>query len=193
MKKWTMVILLAGLAYGLGGQAAETPLNWPGVETAWKTVAANLSDTAAIDQFLTLLPATGKAAGIAGEGAATVALIGQSISALENLIAGTGEPSAVRLCLGLLTLAPAEMETRLYRIVGGAIPYNPRGFLTELNLQRPRVPSLENLLGSYRFDMPGDKAGQQIEKKLRYNVIDAVEEKPLKDIKSECLKVLKKL
>jgi len=42
-------------------------------------------------------------------------------------------------------------------------------------------------------DIPDDTLAQELEKKLRIKSLESVEEKPLKSLRNECIKILKKL
>lgn len=81
----------------------------------------------------------------------------------------------------------------LNKIIGNLIAFNPRLFLEELSAHRDLFPTLDPILGSFLRDMANDPAAKDQEKKLRIQSLESVEEKPLKSLRNECIKVLKKL
>jgi hypothetical protein len=105
----------------------------------------------------------------------------------------SGNPNAVKLGFRLFTISYGAFEVGLNKILGSLIAFNPRVFLEELGAHRGLFPSLEPVLGSYLRDIPDDAVARDLEKKLRIKSLESVEDKPLKSLRSECIKILKKL
>ena len=104
-----------------------------------------------------------------------------------------GNPNAIKLGFRLHTVSYGAFEVGLNKILGSLIAFNPRLFLEELGANRGLITNLEGILGSYLRDIPDDKVAQEMEKKLRIKSLETIDEKPLKSLRNECIKILKKL
>lgn len=184
-----LVMLLAAVT-ALSAQAGSPAVNWTGLEEAWNAYYAAPSEDGA-GVLLGLLPASEKVLDLK-DGFTVVNAISEHLGVLEGEIY-SGNPNAVKLGFRLHTVSYGAFEIALNKILGSLIAFNPRMFLEELGAQRGLFPSLDPILGSYLRDMANDTVAQELEKKLRIKALESVEEKPLKTLRNECIKILKKL
>ncbi len=104
----------------------------------------------------------------------------------------SGDHDALKIAFRLLTIADADIEKELAKILGNLVRFNARLFLQELQNHRDLVPDLSVLLCSYLEVPDMEEAAQELEQKSRISALGYVENEELKDIKKECIKTLKK-
>ena len=114
------------------------------------------------------------------------------LSILEETIY-TGETNSAKLGFRLFTISSGPFETALNRIIGNLIRFNTMLFLQELSGQRDFFTTLEPIVGSFINDYPEDPAARELERKMRIKALENVEDKSLKSLRNECIKILKKL
>ncbi len=165
-------------------------VDWKGLEEAWNAYYVAPSEEGA-QKMLALLPGNVKIMEIK-DGFLLINSIYDHLGVLEGEIY-SGNPNAVKLGFQLFTVSYGAFEVGLNKILGSLIAFNPRLFLEELEAHRGLFPSLDPVLGSYLRDIPDDAVARELEKKLRIKSLESVEEKPLKSIRNECIKILKKL
>jgi hypothetical protein len=181
---WTMSILPVF--------AQDNPsFDWKSFDESWKSYASDPSDENARKVY-NLLPPTGFVPNAAADGTAVVDEILRTFQVLEGKIADKNR-DAVRLGFRLVAVATGALANALNRSLGNFVGFDPRMFLEELGSHRDLFPSLEPLLGSFRVDDTMDATGRELERKYRINVLDGVEDKSLKPLKDECVKILKKI
>jgi hypothetical protein len=105
----------------------------------------------------------------------------------------SGNPNAIKLGFRLFTISYGTLEVGLNKIIGNLIAFNPRLFLEELAANRDLFLSLDPILGSFLREIPEDTAARELEKNLRIKSLQSVEDKPLKSLRNECIKIIKKL
>jgi hypothetical protein len=171
-------------------QTGSPAVDWKGLEEAWNAYYANPSEAGA-EKMLNLLPGNVKITDIR-EGFLVVNSIYDHLGVLEGEIY-SGNPNSIKLGFRLFTISYGTFEVGLNRIVGNLIAFNPRIFLEELAAHRDLFPTLEPILGSYLKYTTEDPFARELEKKLRIKSLEAVEEKPLKSLRNECIKMLKKM
>lgn len=171
-------------------QTASPAVDWKGLEEAWNAYFAAPSDAGA-EKVLNLLPANTKILDIK-DGFLIINSIYDHLGALEGEMYA-GKPTAVRLAFRLFTISYGAFEVGLNKILGSLIAFNPKIFLEELALQRDLLPTLEPILGSYLKDIPDDPLAQDLERRMRIKSLESVEDKTLKSLRNECIKILKKL
>jgi hypothetical protein len=188
------IFLIAGflfmLAWGGNPQTGAPVLDWKGLEEAWKNYAAGPSGDGA-KKVLDLLAANAKITDIK-DGVLIINAIYDQLGILESEIYA-GEANAVKLGFRFFSISSGPFEEALNRIIGNLIRFNARLFLEELANHRYLITSLNSIVGSFLKDFPDDQAARTLEKKLRINALEAVEEKALKSLRNECIKILKKL
>ncbi len=182
--------LMIAAAAALGAQTASPAVDWKGLEEAW-TAYYNAPSEEGAGKMLRLLPAGQKIADIK-DGFLVVNSIFEHLGVLEGEMY-SGNPNAIKLGFRLYTVSYGTFEVGLNKILGSLIAFNPRLFLEELSAQRNLFPSLDAILGSYLREIPEDPVAQQLEKKLRIKALETVEDKTLKSLRGECIKILKKL
>jgi hypothetical protein len=187
-------ILLFGLllAMALVGQTqtAQVSMDWQGIEAAWKTYKENPIAANAL-KISNLLPNNVKITETR-DGFLIINTIFDQLAVLEEAIY-SGEPNAIKLAFRLCTISYGTFETALNRIIGNLIRFKTGLFLEELVNQRTLFPTLDPLVGSFINDFPDDPAALELERKLRINALEAVEDKALKTLRNECIKILKRL
>jgi hypothetical protein len=181
------MILSASTGYAQIGTPA---VDWKGLEDAWNAYYPAPNDAAA-EKMLSLLPGNVKILDIK-DGFLVINSIFDHLGVLEGEIY-SGNPSAVKLGFRLFTVSYGTFEVGLNKIMGNLIAFNPRMFLEELSAHRDLFQSLDPILGSYLRDTPNDPVAQELERKLRIKALETVAEKPLKSLRNECIKILKKL
>jgi hypothetical protein len=182
--------LMIMAATALGAQSGSPALDWKGLEAAWTAYYPAPSEEGA-GKVLALLPANQKIADIK-DGFLVVNAIFEHLGVLEGEMY-SGNPNAIKLGFRLYTVSYGTFEVGLNKILGSLIAFNPRLFLEELLANRDLFPSLNPVLGSYLRDIPDDPVAQELEKKLRIKALETVEDKVLKPLRAECIKILKKL
>jgi len=181
------LLALLGAGNPLG---AQTAVAWAGIETAWNVYYMNPSEAGA-EKLLQLLPGTEKILDIK-DGFAVVNAISDHLGILEGEIYA-GNPNAVKLGFRLLTISYGAFEVSLNKILGNLISYNPRLFLEELAAHRNLFLILDPVVASFVNEISNDPATRELEKKLRIKSLESVEDKTLKSLRNECIKLLKKL
>lgn len=169
---------------------AQTAVDWQGLEAAWNAYYLNPSEEGA-GKLLQLLPGSVKILDIK-DGFLVVNSISDHLGVLEGEIYA-GNPNAIRLGFRLLTISYGAFEVALNRIIGNLIAYNPRIFLEELAANRSLFLILDPVVASFLREFPNDQAAQDLEKNLRIKSLESVEDKALKSLRNECIKILKKL
>jgi len=178
------------LATAAGTAQTAPAVDWKGLEEAWNAYYIAPSEEGA-QKMLGLLPGNVKIMEIK-DGFLLINSIYDHLGVLEGEIY-SGNPNAVKLGFRLFTISYGAFEVGLNKILGSLIAFNPRLFLEELGAHRDLFPSLETVLGSYLRDIPNDAVARDLEKKLRIKSLESVEDKPLKSLRNECIKILKKL
>lgn len=188
-----LILILTAAAYAQE-QAQPTAFDWKALDGAWKTLE-NDATAETVDKLLAVLPTAAITPELKADPAAAplLVLVGNEIGLLESMIIGENNRNAAKCAFRLLAVADPTLEAKIYKLIGNIIPFNARVFLEELNENRALVTNLEALLSSFKLDKPDDTTGHETARKLRYNAIDNIEEKALKAVKGECLKILKKL
>ncbi|HOW45007.1 MAG TPA: hypothetical protein PK919_07535 [Candidatus Aminicenantes bacterium] len=181
---WLLLATAAGLA-----QTPPAP-DWKALEDNWNAYYAEPNEEVA-QKLIALLPDGAKVMDIK-DGFTVLNSINDHLGVLEGEIY-SGNPAAVKLGFRLFTIAYGGFEVNLNKIMGNLIAFNPRIFLEELGANRDLFPNLETLLGSFLRDTASDAVARDLEKKLRIKSLESVEEKSLKALRSECIKILKKL
>jgi hypothetical protein len=171
-------------------QTGSPAVDWKGLEEAWNAYYANPSEAGA-EKMLNLLPGNVKITDIR-EGFLVVNSIYDHLGVLEGEIY-SGNPNSIKLGFRLFTISYGSFEVGLNRIVGNLIAFNPSIFLEELAAHRDLFPTLEPILGSYLRYTTEDPVARELEKKLRIKSLEAVAEKPLKSLRNECIKMLKRM
>ncbi len=191
-RRLTVIGACAWLA--LAGPAAfaqaQPAVDWKGLEEAWTQYYISPSEELA-QKLLGLLPNGAKILDIK-DGFTALNAINDHLGVLEGEVY-SGQANAVKLGFRLFTIAYGGFEVNLNKIMGNLIAFNPRMFLEELQAHRDLFPALDGLLGSYLRDTANDATARSLEQKLRIKALESVEEKALKAIRSECIKILKKL
>lgn len=118
-------------------------------------------------------------------------LISNNLNILESQIF-SGNRNALKVAFRLFTIADKELEEELGKILGNLIRYNAKNLLEELKNHRDLVPYLSLIACSFQFTLRGDINGQELEKKARLKALEYVDRDDLKEIKKECIKILKK-
>jgi hypothetical protein len=178
------------LATAAGTAQTAPAVDWKGLEEAWNAYYVAPSEEGA-QKMLDLLPGNAKIMEIK-DGFLLINSIFDHLGVLEGEIY-SGNPNAVKLGFQLFTISYGAFEVGLNKILGSLIAFNPRLFMEELGAHRGLFPSLEPVLGSYLRDIPDDAVARELEKKLRIKSLESVEDKPLKSLRNECIKILKKL
>ncbi|MCX6556303.1 MAG: hypothetical protein NTW95_02565 [Candidatus Aminicenantes bacterium] len=180
-----LALLWAGNPLG-----AQTAVDWAGIETAWNVYYMNPSEAGA-EKLVQLLPGTTKILDIK-DGFTVVNAISDHLGVLEGEIYAGG-PNAVKLGFRLLTISYGAFEVSLDKILGNLISYNPKLFLEELAAHRNLFLILDPIVASFVNEIPNDPAARELEKNLRIKSLESVEDKTLKSLRNECVKLLKKL
>jgi hypothetical protein len=173
-----------------GAQTSSPAMDWKGLEEAWNAYFMAPSEEGAA-RMLNFLPANVKVLDIK-DGFMVLNSIFDHLGVLEGEMY-SGNPNAIKLGFRLHTVSYGAFEVGLNKILGSLIAFNPRLFLEELGANRGLITNLEGILGSYLRDIPDDKVAQEMEKKLRIKSLETIDEKPLKSLRNECIKILKKL
>lgn len=182
------LLLLTALAGN--AQTGLPAVDWKGLEEAWNAYYASPSEAGA-EQMLNLLPGSVKITDIK-DGFLLINSISDHLGVLEGEIY-SGNPNAIKLGFRLFTISYGTFEIALNKIIGNLISFNPRLFLEELTAHRDLFLSLDPILGSFLREIPNDPVARDLEKKLRIKSLESVEGKPLKSLRNECIKILKKL
>jgi len=182
-------MLLASVLFG-NPQVAQVTLDWPGLEAAWTAYYQNPSEAGA-EKLLQLLPGTVKIIDIK-DGFLVVNAIVDHLGVLEGEIYA-GNPFAIKLGFRLLTIAYGASEVALNKILGNLIAFNPRLFLEALAAHRSLFLALDPIVASFTRDTSDDPTAHDLEKKLRIKSLESVEDKTLKSLRNECIKILKRL
>lgn len=194
MNQRKTVVCLFGLLFlaALNGaaQTAAATVDWKGLEEAWNAYYAAPSEDGA-DKMLKLLPGIVKIIDIK-DGFLVINAINDHLSVLEGEIY-SGSPNAIKLGFRLYTVSYGTLEVALNKIIGNLISFYPRLFLEELDVHRELIFSLDPILGSFVREMANDPAAQELEKKLRIKSLEGVEDKALKNLRNECIKIIKNL
>lgn len=188
------LIVAAVIPLSAHGQQAEptvmATLDWAQLESSWKAYReAPGPDTAAA--VLVLLPISGKASDPDNQGAAFRQMIDSQLNFLDERLLIENDQPAAAISFRLLTIASGELEKKLELMLGRFLMFSPRIFLTELKNYRQAVSHLEVILTSYKFDGSLNAESFDLERKHRVKLLEEIEDKELKDIKKECLKILK--
>ena len=176
------------LSTATGFAQAPATVDWNGLAEAWSQYYAAPSEENA-QKMLILLPVAEKIMDIKN-GFDVINSINDHLGVLEGEVY-SGNPTSVKLGFRLITIAYGALELNMNKILGNLIAFNPRMFLEQLQAHRDLFPSLEPLLGSYLRDPANDAVARELEKKLRTKALESVEDKDLKAIRKECVKVLK--
>jgi len=181
-----LLVLSAAAGYAQTAPAVD----WKGLEESWNSYYSSPSEENA-QKMLNLLPGNVKIMDIK-DGFLVINAIYDHLGMLEGEMY-SGNPNAIKLGFRLFTISYGAFEIGLNKVLGSLIAFNPRMFLEELGSHRSLFPSLDPILGSYLRDIPNDAVAQELEKKLRIKSLESVEDKPLKSLRNECIKILKKL
>ena len=182
-----MLIMSAAAGYAQTGSPA---VDWKGLEETWSAYYTAPSEAGA-EKMLNLLPGNQKIMDIK-DGFLVINSIFDHLGVLEGEIY-SGNPNAIKLGFRMFSISYGTFELALNKVVGNLIAFNPKLFLEELAAHRDLFPSLDPILGSYLRDTPSDPVAQELENKLRVKSLESVLDKPLKSLRNECIKVLKKL
>ena len=182
--------LLLTLALVGNPQTAQVAMDWQGLEEAWNAYYPNPSEAGA-EKMLNLLSSNVKITDIK-DGFLLIDSIYDHLGVLEGEIY-SGNPNAIKLGFRLFAISYGTFEVALNKIIGNLIAFNPRLFLKELAAQRGLFLSLDPIVTSFLREIPNDPVAQDREKKLRIKSLESVEEKPLKSLRNECIKILKRL
>ena len=182
-----MLIMSAAAGYAQTGSPA---VDWKGLEETWSAYYTAPSEAGA-EKMLNLLPGNQKIMDIK-DGFLVINSIFDHLGVLEGEIY-SGNPNAIKLGFRMFSISYGTFELALNKVVGNLIAFNPKLFLEELAAHRDLFPSLDPILGSYLRDTPADPVAQELENKLRVKSLESVLDKPLKSLRNECIKVLKKL
>ncbi len=187
----TLGLLVWTAAAGWGyAQTGSPAVDWKGLEEAWNAYYSSPSEASA-EKMLSLLPGNAKILDIK-DGFLVINSIYDHLGVLEGEMY-SGNPKAIKLGFRLFTVSYGAFEVSLNKILGSLIAFNPKLFLEELAAHRGLFQTLDPILGSYLRDIPDDPVAQTLEKKLRIKALESIEDKPLKSLRNECIKVLKKL
>jgi hypothetical protein len=194
MNQRKTVVCLLGLlvmaALNGGAQTAGTPVDWKALEAAWNAYYVAPSEDGAA-QMLRLLPGTAKIIDIK-DGFSVINSIADHLGILEGEIY-SGNPNAIKLGFRLFTISFGTMEVALNKIIGNLISFYPKLFLQELDIHRDLFILLDPILGSFLSDPSMDAAAKELEKNLRIRSLESVEDKTTKNLRNECIKILKKM
>jgi hypothetical protein len=194
MSQRLITLLAAGLLLAItllgSPQTAKVTMDWQGLEAAWKIYKDNPVGENAL-KISNLLPNNVKITEIR-DGFLIINMIYDQLYVLEEAIYA-GEPNAVRLGFRLYTISYGAFESALNKIIGKLICYKTTLFLEELSNQRDLYPSLDPIVGSFINDYPDDPAGFELEKNMRIKALEYVDNKALKSLRNECIKILKRL
>ncbi|MBN2346768.1 MAG: hypothetical protein JXO51_10305 [Candidatus Aminicenantes bacterium] len=182
--------ILLWMASAGNAQTGSPTVNWDGLGEAWNAYYTAPSEEGAA-RMLGLLPGNVKILDIK-DGFLVINSIYDHLSVLEGEMY-SGRPNAIKLGFRLHTVSYGAFEIALNKVLGNLIAFNPKLFLEELSYHRNLIPNLEPILGSYLRDVGTDDVARELEKKLRIKSLESVEEKSLKSLRNECIKVLKKL
>lgn len=182
------LLLLTALAGN--AQTGSPAVDWKGLKEAWNAYYATPSEAGA-EKMLNLLPGSVKITDIK-DGFLLINSISDHLGVLEGEIY-SGNPNAIKLGFRLFTISYGTFEIALNKIIGNLIAFNPKLFLEELTAHRDLFLSLDPILGSFLREIPNDPVAQDLEKKLRIKSLESVGDKPLKSLRNECIKILKKL
>lgn len=182
------LLLLTALAGN--AQTGSPAVDWKGLKEAWNAYYATPSEAGA-EKMLNLLPGSVKITDIK-DGFLLINSISDHLGVLEGEIY-SGNPNAIKLGFRLFTISYGTFEIALNKIIGNLIAFNPRLFLEELTAHRDLFLSLDPILGSFLREIPNDPVARDLEKKLRIKSLESVGDKPLKSLRNECIKILKKL
>jgi len=193
MNQRMTVVCLFGLlllaALNGAAQTAAATVDWKGLEEAWNAYYIAPSEDGA-DKMLKLLPGLVKIIDIK-DGFLAINAIYDHLSVLEGEIY-SGNPNAITLGFRLFTISYGSLEVALNKILGNLISYYPKLFLEELAAHRDLFFNLDPILGSFMREMANDPAAQELEKNLRVKSLESVEDKGLKALRNECIKIIKK-
>ena len=182
------LFLLAALTGN--AQTGSPAVDWKGLEEAWNSYYASPSSAGA-EKMLNLLPRNVKITDIK-DGFLLINSINDHLGVLEGEIY-SGNPNAIKLGFRLFTISYGTFEVALNKVIGNLIAFSPRLFLEELAAHRDLFLSLNPILTSFLREIPADPVAQDLDKKLRIKSLESVEDKPLKSLRNECIKILKKL
>ncbi|MEI6613764.1 MAG: hypothetical protein WCL37_02590 [Chrysiogenales bacterium] len=171
-------------------QTASPAVDWKGLEEAWNAYYIGPSESGA-EKMLQLLPGNVKIIDIK-DGFLLINAIYDHLGILEGEVY-SGNPNAIKLGFRLFTISYGTLEVALNKIIGNLIDFYPRIFLEELAAQRELFLSLDPVLASFLREIPNDPVARDLEKKLRIKSLETVEDKALKSLRNECIKILKKL
>ncbi len=104
-----------------------------------------------------------------------------------------GNEKFVKFIFGLYCFKDEKIVSSVNRLLCNLLAFKPEIFLKELKNKRDMVPNLEALLGAYKFIAAETGNSEEVEKNLRLKALEGIEDKDLKDLKKECVKILKKL
>lgn len=170
--------------------SAMATLDWAQLETNWKAYQATPGPETA-NQVIVLLPVSGKVSDPDNRGDAFRQLVDSQLNFLEERLLIENEQVAAVIAFRLLTLASGDLEKKLELMLGRFMIFSPRLFLIELNNYRQAVSHLEVILTSYKFDGSLNAESFDLERKHRIKLVEEIDDKELKNIKKECLKILK--
>lgn len=182
--------LLIMSAAAVHAQTGSPAVDWKGLEEAWNAYYTAPSEAGA-EKMLNLLPVNQKIMDIK-DGFLVINSIYDHLGVLEGEVY-SGNPNAIKLGFRMFSISYGTFELALNKVVGNLIAFNPKLFLEELAAHRDLFPSLDPILGSYLRDTPADPVAQELENKLRIKSLETVNDKPLKALRGECIKILKKL
>lgn len=175
----------------LTGIAQERPvLDMSNLGKAWEDFTANPGpETAA--KLYEILP-DGQVVREVEVQADVRELISQKLYVLETQIY-RGDRDSLKVAFRLFSIADADMQKSLAKIIGYLLRFDTRLFLEELIIHESLVPDLELVVCSFKLSAPGDIPQQTLEKNIRLKALGYIEDKELKDIKKKCIKILNKV
>jgi hypothetical protein len=182
------LFLLAAL--NANAQTAAAAVDWKGLDEAWTAYYTAPGEDGA-DKMVKFLPGMVKIIDIK-DGFVVINAIYDHLSILEGEIY-SGSPNAIKLGFRLFTISYGTLEVALNKIIGNLISFYPRLFLEELAAHRELFTTLDPVLGSFLRDMANDPASQDLEKNLRVKSLESVEDKGLRNLRNECIKIIRKL
>ncbi len=183
---WTALFLLAALPLL---PQIELP-DWNQLAQNWANFVDEPSDQN-LDSFLNSLPLQGRF--VFNDEGVFVSSLKQNFILLENRVFDSNR-QAVKVMMRLFNVADNDLNRRLARTLGTFIGYNTRMLLEEMQEHRDLIPGgIETILGSYRLDNGDNPEAQELEKKYRINILESFDDRALRSLARECVRILKRL
>lgn len=170
--------------------AATATLDWTQLDATWKAYQAKPNAETA-GPLIALLPVSGKITAPDPLGDAFRQSIDSQLNFIEDRLMIENDVNAAVITFRFLTISSGELEKKLELILGRFLIFSPHLFLQQLNAHRQIVVHLDMILNSYKFDGSLSEDSFDLERKHRIKLIEEIEDKELKAIKKECLRILK--